>query len=132
MPYVDLYHRAFAQLGKPVRDIGVHSPGYVADTDTQAREEMYPDYKKMRDRIGAERGWPPMERGEFNREADQGSLYVGSPETVARKIAATVNALGVARFTLKYSAGTLAHERLMRGIKLFGSKVIPLVREMIA
>ena len=93
---------------EPVKPIGVHSPGYVADTDEQAREELWPDYKTMRDRIGAERGWPPMGRDEFEREADHGSLYVGSPETVARKIAATVKALGVARFDLKYSAGAAA------------------------
>jgi len=86
-PYVDLYRRAYAQIGKPVRPIGVHSPGYVADTDQQAREELWPDYRVMRDRIGKERGWPPMERQEFDQEADFGSLYVGSPQTVARKIA---------------------------------------------
>jgi probable LLM family oxidoreductase len=131
-PFVDLYHRAFAQLGKPVREIGVHSPGYIADTDEQAREELWPDYKRMRDRIGAERGWPPMGRGEFDREASQGSLYVGSPETVARKIAATAKALGIARFDMKYSAGPLSHEKLMRSIELYGSKVIPLVRAMLA
>ena len=71
-PYVDLYHRALEQLGKPVLPIGVHSPGHVADTDEQAREELWPDYKRMRDRIGAERGWPPMSRAEFEREADHG------------------------------------------------------------
>jgi probable LLM family oxidoreductase len=131
-PFVDLYHRAFQRLGKPVREIGVHSPGYVADTDEQAREELWPDYKRMRDRIGAERGWPPMGRGEFDREAAQGSLYVGSPETVARKIAATAKALGIARFDMKYSAGPLSHEKLMRSIELYGSKVIPLVRDMLA
>ncbi len=131
-PFVDLYHRAFAQLGKPVRPIGLHSPGYVADTDAQARDELWPDYKRMRDRIGAERGWPPMAPAEFEREAEQGSLYVGSPETVARKIAATVKTLGVAQFSLKYSAGQLAHEKLMRSIELYGSKVIPLVRDMLA
>jgi probable LLM family oxidoreductase len=131
-PFVDLYHRAFQRLGKPVHEIGVHSPGYVADTDEQAREELWPDYKRMRDRIGAERGWPPMGRGEFDREAAQGSLYVGSPETVARKIAATAKALGIARFDMKYSAGPLAHEKLMRSIELYGSKVIPLVRDMLA
>jgi probable LLM family oxidoreductase len=128
-PFVDLYHRAFAQLGKPVRPIGVHSPGYVADTDQQAREELWPDYKRMRDRIGAERGWPPMAPAEFDREADRGSLYVGSPETVARKIAATVKTLGVSQFNMKYSAGQLPHEKLMRSIELYGTKVIPLVRE---
>jgi len=131
-PYVDLYHRAFEQLGRPVLSIGVHSPGYVADSDQQAREELWPDYKRMRDRIGAERGWPPMQRAEFEREAATGSLYVGSPETVAQKIASTVRALGVSRFDMKYSAGGLSHEKLMRGISLYGSQVIPRVRELLA
>jgi probable LLM family oxidoreductase len=131
-PYVDLYHRAFQQFGRAVKPIGVHSPGYVADTDEQAREELWPDYKAMRDRIGKERGWPPMGRDEFVREAEQGSLYVGSPETVARKIAATVKTLGVSRFQLKYSAGPLPHEKLMKCIELYGRKVVPLVRDMLA
>jgi probable LLM family oxidoreductase len=131
-PYVDLYHRAFQQFGRPAKPIGVHSPGYVADTDEQAREELWPDYKAMRDRIGKERGWPPMGRDEFVREADQGSLYVGSPETVARKIAATVKTLSVSRFQLKYSAGALPHEKLMKSIELYGRKVVPLVRDMLA
>jgi probable LLM family oxidoreductase len=129
-PYVDLYRRALEQLGRPAQPIGVHSPGYVAATDAQAREELWPDYKRMRDRIGAERGWPPMGQAEFAREADHGSLYVGAPETVAAKIAATAKALGVSRFDLKYSAGPLAHDKLMRSIELYGSKVVPLVREM--
>ncbi len=131
-PYVDLYHRAFKQFDRPVKPIGVHSPGYVADSDAQAREELWPDYKTMRDRIGKERGWPPMGRDEFVQEADHGSLYVGSPETVARKIAATVKVLGIARFQLKYSAGPLPHEKLMHSIELYGRKVVPLVRDMLA
>lgn len=131
-PYIDLYHRAYAQLGKPVKPIGVHSPGYVADSDDQAREELLPDYKRMRDRIGAERGWPPMTSDEFVREVELGSLYVGSPETVAAKIAATVRALGISRFDMKYSAGTLSHGKLMRCIELYGTRVAPLVREMLA
>ncbi|KRA65046.1 luciferase [Caulobacter sp. Root655] len=130
-PYVDLYHRAFGELGRPARPIGVHSPGYVADTDEQAREELWPDYKRMRDRIGAERGWPPMGRAEFEAEADHGSLYVGSPETVAHKIATTVQALGVQRFQMKYSAGSLPHDKLMRCIALYGERVIPRVRELV-
>jgi probable LLM family oxidoreductase len=130
--YVDLYHRAFQQLGRPVQPIGVHSPGYVADTDQQAREELWPGYKQMRDRIGAERGWPPMTRAEFDSEADQGSLYVGSPETVARKIAATAKALGISRFDMKYSAGPLPHQKLMRCVELYGRRVIPLTRDLLA
>jgi probable LLM family oxidoreductase len=131
-PYVDLYHRALDQLGQPRLPIGVHSPGYVADSDEQAREELWPDYKKMRDRIGAERGWPPMQRREFDQEAATGSLYVGSPETVARKIASTASVLGIARFDLKYSAGGLAHEKLLHSIDLYGRQVIPLVRKFLA
>jgi probable LLM family oxidoreductase len=131
-PYVELYHSSLEQLGKPKLPIGVHSPGHIADTDEQARDELWVPYKKMRDRIGAERGWPPMGRAEFEQEASVGSLYVGSPETVARRIAATARALGIARFDMKYSAGTLAHEKLMRSIELYGRKVIPLVRDMLA
>ncbi len=131
-PYVDLYHRAFEQLKQPARAIGVHSPGYVADTDAQAREELWPGFKAMRDTIGAERGWPPMGRGEFDSEADHGSLYVGSPETVARKIAATIKTLGLSRFQIKYSAGPLPHDKLMRSIELYGRQVVPLVRDMLA
>jgi probable LLM family oxidoreductase len=131
-PYVDLYQRAYREFGRTVKPIGVHSPGYVAETDAQAREELFADYKTMRDRIGKERGWPPMGHDEFVREADHGSLYVGSPETVARKIASTVKALGIARFQLKYSAGPLPHENLMRSIELYGRKVVPLVRDMLA
>ena len=131
-PYVDLYHRALRELGKSMQPIGVHSHGYVSDTDEQARAELWPDYKQMRDRIGAERGWPPMARAEFDREAAQGSLYVGAPETVARRIATTMKALDVTRFDMKYSAGHLSHEKIMRCIELYGSKVIPLVRDMLA
>jgi alkanesulfonate monooxygenase SsuD/methylene tetrahydromethanopterin reductase-like flavin-dependent oxidoreductase (luciferase family) len=86
----------------------------------------------MRNRIGAERGWPPTSRAEFDHEIAEGSLYVGSPETVARKIAATVRALGASRFDLKYSAGTLGHELMLRSIELYGDEVIPRVRQMVS
>jgi probable LLM family oxidoreductase len=132
MAFIDLYKRAYAQLGRPIKPIGLHSHGYVADTDTQAREELWPHHKTMRDRIGAERGWPPVTRSHFDQEADGGSLYVGAPETVARRIAATAKALGIARFDMKYSSGTLPHDKLMRSIELYGTKVMPLVREMLA
>jgi probable LLM family oxidoreductase len=130
-PFVDLYHRAFAQFGRPVKEIAVHSPGHVADTDAQAREEYWVGYKGMHDRIGAERGWPPIGRAQFDQEVEHGALNVGAPETVARKIAATAKALGIVRFDMKYSAGTLGHDKMMRCIELYGSKVMPLVREML-
>ena len=130
--YAALYRESLSEFGQSALPIGIHSPGYVAETDEQAREELWPDYKRMRDQIGAERGWPPMRRAEFDHEAEHGSLYVGAPETVARRIAATAKALGASRFDLKYSAGMLAHEKLMQCITLYGSKVIPMVREMLA
>ena len=130
--FVDLYHRALDQFGKPRQPVGFHSHGYVAETDAQAREELFADYKVMRDRIGRERGWPPMTVDDFEREIAHGSLYVGSPETVARKLAGAARALGADRFDMKYSAGGLSHDRMMRCIELYGTKVIPLVRDMLA
>jgi probable LLM family oxidoreductase len=131
-PYVELYHRALKQLGHETLPVGVHSPGHIAETDAEAREQLWPAYQVMRNRIGAERGWPPTSRAEFEREAAEGSLYVGSPETVARKIAATVRDLGASRFDLKYSNGTLSHERMMRSIELYGREVIPRVQELLS
>ena len=130
-PYADLYRRACAQLGVAVVEIGVHSPGYVGATDAQARDEFYNDYKGMRDRIGAERGWPPMARAEYEREIEAGSLYVGSPETVAAKIAATASALGLSRFDLKYSAGGLSQARMLSCIELYATQVMPRVRALL-
>jgi len=130
--YVDLYHRALAQFGRPTLPIAVHSHGHVAESDAEAREELYPHWKAMRDRIGAERGWPPTTRVEFEREIAGGSLYVGTPDTVAVRIAATARALGLSRFDMKYSAGTLSHEAMMRSIGLYGREVIPRVRALLA
>lgn len=66
-PYTELYHRSLEQLGKSEQPIGVHSPGYVADTDQRAREEFWPAFKVMHDRIGAERGWGPLRRADFDQ-----------------------------------------------------------------
>jgi len=129
--YVELYHRALAQLGHDPLPVGIHSPGHIAETDEQAREQLWPAYQVMRNRIGAERDWPPTSRAEFEYEVALGSLYVGSPETVARKIAATVRALGASRFDFKYSAGTLGHEPMLRSIELYGREVMPRVRQLL-
>jgi len=131
-PFADLYRRALKEMNKPELPVGVHSHGFVGETDEAARADLFADYKRMRDKIGAERGWPPLTPADFAREIEHGSLYVGSPETVARKIATTVKALGAARFDLKYSAGPLPHEKMMRSIDLYGRKVMPLVRDMLA
>lgn len=132
-PFVDLYHRALDQLGLAPLPVGVHSHGHVAETDEQALEELWPHWQAMRTRIGAERGWPPATRAEFEAAAQPGgSMYAGSPETVATKIASTVRDLGLSRFDLKYSAGTLPHPLMMRSIELYGTEVVPRVRALLA
>jgi probable LLM family oxidoreductase len=131
LPYVQLYHQTLNEQGAPALPIGMHSPGHIADTDEQAREDLWPCWREMRDRIGAERGWGPTSRVEFEREIEVGSLYAGAPETVARKIASAARALGVTRFDMKYSAGSLGHEKLIRSIELYGREVIPRVRALL-
>jgi probable LLM family oxidoreductase len=132
LPYVELYGRASEQLGLPRMPLGAHSPGHIADTDELAREQLWPHFKINRDRIGAERGWPPVTETEFEHEIEHGSLYAGSPETVAQRIAATARTLGLDRFDLKYANGPMPHDQLMRSIELYGTQVIPRVRELLA
>ncbi|GAA1950491.1 LLM class flavin-dependent oxidoreductase [Microbacterium deminutum] len=130
--FVDLYHRSLASFERESLPIGVHSPGHVADTDQQAWDEAYPGFEAMNNTIGRERGWPTYSRMRFQHDVGpEGALYVGSPETVARKIAETVRALGIQRFDMKFSTGTLSHEKMMRSIELYGTRVAPLVRELL-
>jgi probable LLM family oxidoreductase len=131
--YVDLYHEALKHFGKPELPVGVHSPGYVAATDEQALDETWPHYAAMMNRIGRERGWRPMSRQQFEQTAGpEGALFVGSPRTVAEKIVKVARGLGLDRFDLKYSLGTMSHEQLMESIRLYGTEVAPLVREQLA
>jgi len=131
-PYLELYRRAAAEFGTTAHPVGMHSPGFIADTDEEAREVYWPPYRVIRDRIGALRGWPPVRREEYEREIAYGSLYIGSPETVAGKIARTVKALGVGRFDLIYTAGAQPISARLRAVELYGTKVIPMVRDILA
>lgn len=110
----------------------MHAPGFVAETDEEAIEVLWPHARDTITRIGRERGWPPLTRDRFENDVATGAMHVGSPETVARKIARTVQALGIQRFDLKYSNGTLPHESMMTAIRLYGEQVIPRVREILA
>ncbi len=132
-PYVDLYHRSLDSFGRDPLPIGIHSPGHIADTDAQAWDELYPAMEANRNAIGAERGWPPYSRLQFQHDIGaEGAIYAGSPETVARKIAATVKTLGADRFDLKYANGTLSHSKMLRSIELYGTQVQPMVRDLLS
>ena len=131
-PLSNLYRKALEQFGHPQQPIAVHSPGFVADTDAEALDTLWPHYRTIMDRIGRERGWGPITREHFEQEAAQGALYAGSPETVARKIAATVQVVGASRFDMKYSNGTLPHEAMTASIERYATQVVPLVRELLA
>jgi alkanesulfonate monooxygenase SsuD/methylene tetrahydromethanopterin reductase-like flavin-dependent oxidoreductase (luciferase family) len=111
----------------------VHSPGHVAATDEQAREEFWPRYLEVIRHVSKTRGFAVPTEESFMREVGpQGALHVGSPETVAQKIAGTLTALGANRFDLKYGMGGLSHRALMTNIELYGTQVIPRVRELLA
>ena len=133
LPFATLFRQALEQYGQAPLPMAVHSPGHVAATDEQAKEDVWPHYERLINRIGAERGWSPTSRAHFEREAGpDGALCVGSPETVATKIARTIKQLKLARFDMKYSSGTLPHDKLMTSIELFGTKVVPRVRELVS
>ncbi|MFD9869937.1 LLM class flavin-dependent oxidoreductase [Streptomyces niveus] len=130
--YIDLYRRAAEQFGTTAHPVGMHSPGFIADTDDEARALHWPHYKIVRDTIGALRGWPPVTRSEYEAEIEHGSMYVGSPRTVAHKMAAAIGQLGVGRFDLVYTSGAQPVSARLRAVELYGTEVIPMVRELLS
>ena len=132
-PFSRLFDQALKQFGQAPRPVGVHGPGHVAVTDEKAREQFWPYYLDVFRRIGKTRGFATPTKEQFLHEVGpHGALYIGSPETVAQKIAANLPALGATRFDLKYGMGALSHEALMTNIELYGTQVIPRVRELLA
>lgn len=130
-PYIDLYKRSAAKFGQPVHPIGMHSHGVIADTDEEAQEIAWNYIRKGMSRIGLERGWPEMTRERFDFEVQVGSYYVGNPETVAKKIATTLQSMDIKRFDLVYGAGGQLQKDRFRTIQLYGEKVIPMVKELL-
>jgi alkanesulfonate monooxygenase SsuD/methylene tetrahydromethanopterin reductase-like flavin-dependent oxidoreductase (luciferase family) len=131
-PYVELYKRALEQHGQPQLPIGLHSLGFVAETDEEALEIQWPYYKEQFEWAARERGWRPPTYEQFLAEVDHGSMYVGSPETVAQRIAEVARTLSLSRFHLHYAIGRIPHEQRMAMIELFGRDVIPRVGELVA
>ena len=130
-PYVELYHRAAQQFGNQAQPIGMHSPGFIADTDEEAIRVAFPLFKEQMDKVGKTRGWTPMTREHFMSEVKSGSMYVGSPETIAKKIAHAMRAVGANRFDLVYGFGPVPAEYRERTIELYAKVVIPRVRELL-
>lgn len=130
--FSNLYRQSMQDFGHPLKDISIHSPGHIADTDEQAIEEHWPAHYAMFGRIGRERGWAPMTKENYLHEVQHGSLYVGSPETVAKKIAYAIKSVGAQRFDFKYANGPQPHSKLMKSLELYGTKVIPMVQELLS
>ena len=131
-PLVELYKRALEQHGAPALPIGLHTLGFVAETDEEAIAIQWPSYQEQFARAAAERGWRPPSYEQFLAEVEHGSMYVGSPETVANRIADVIRTLSLSRFDLHYAIGRIPHEQRMAMIELFGREVIPRVRELLA
>lgn len=126
--FADLHRQSLEQYGHAPQRVGVHSPGYLAETDARAREEFWPHFSEVMHRLARERGFNSMSRDHYEREADSGALMIGSPETVAPRIVETLRVLGADRFTLKYSSGHMPYNLAMRSIEIFGSEVAPKVK----
>ncbi|MGX1811401.1 LLM class flavin-dependent oxidoreductase [Nocardia sp. NPDC055321] len=128
-PLVELYHRALEQGGHDRQPVAVHAHGYLADTEEQAVADFYKPYARAMSGIGRERGWGPMTPQQFEAlRAPGGSLFVGTPDQVAAKIADVRDTLELDRFMLHASVGTLPHEKVLHAIDLLGTKVAPQVR----
>jgi alkanesulfonate monooxygenase SsuD/methylene tetrahydromethanopterin reductase-like flavin-dependent oxidoreductase (luciferase family) len=130
--FSQLFQRALEKFGRPPLPVLVHSPGHIAATDEQAKAEFWPRWRDIIALIAPERGFAIPTEESFDWETGpHGALYVGSPETIAQKIAATLRALGAVRFDLKYGMPGLTHDQLMTNIELYGRQVIPRVRELL-
>ncbi len=131
-PLIDLYREAGRRAGfaPDQLKVGLHSPGYVAETNEQAIKDYYPGYAELWTKLGRERGWPPVTKTQFDTlVAPKGVLVVGGPEQVAEKLMHHSEGLGgVDRFTFQMDNAGLTHEQLMSSIKWIGTKVIPLIQ----
>jgi probable LLM family oxidoreductase len=126
----ELHRRSLREAGYDPADVplAVHAHGHIAATSERAAEEFYPSYSAAMTRIGRERGWGPMTRNQFDAmRSPEGSLVLGSPEEVAAKILRWKEVLGISRFMLHVSVGTMPHDIVMRSIESLGTEVATLV-----
>ena len=132
-PLVDLYRDAGRRAGHAPEklQVGVHALGFVADSDAEAADAFFPGYAAAFTKIGRERGWPPVTRGQFEAlRGLTGALMVGDAATVTEKLLRLHDSLGgVARVNFQMSVASLRHSEMLRSIELLGSEVIPMVRK---
>lgn len=132
-PLIDLYREAGRRAGHKSEDlkVGIHSFGYIADTDQQAADEFFPGHQRLFTHIGKERGWAPTTRLQFDAQrGPRGAYMIGSPETVARKVLQINEDLGgIARLTFQMTNVALPHAKMLRAIELLGTKVAPAVQK---
>ncbi|GAA3782057.1 LLM class flavin-dependent oxidoreductase [Streptomyces chiangmaiensis] len=129
--HVELYHRALEELGHAPQPVAQHSLGLVADTDEEALETWWTYWQPVVTQLAAERGFYKPTRERYLREVEDGALFVGSPDTVARKIATMARDLRLNRFDLKYDVMNLPREARARTIELLGREVAPRVKELL-
>jgi probable LLM family oxidoreductase len=130
LPLADLYRKTSTSGGHGKLPLSVHSHGYISEDSQRAADEFFPSYSYVMSKIGRERGWPPTTRAQFEAgRSGQGALLVGSPQQIIDKILYEKQLLGLDRFLLHISVGTLPHAQVMHSIELFGSKVAPAIRK---
>jgi probable LLM family oxidoreductase len=132
-PLIDLYRETGARHGHAAGrlKVGVHAPGYVADTTQEAADAFFPGWARAVTDVGRERGWPAMTRADFDAQrGPHGALLIGSPDEVVEKIRRYSEVLGgIARLSFQMNAASLPHAKLMKAIETIGTRVAPEVRD---
>jgi alkanesulfonate monooxygenase SsuD/methylene tetrahydromethanopterin reductase-like flavin-dependent oxidoreductase (luciferase family) len=132
-PFAELYRRTGQAAGHQDLPLSINSHGFIADSSEEAAEEFFLPMKTMMDRIGRERGWPPMTREQYDASRSlEGANFIGSPEDVIEKILHQHKIFNHDRFLVQFTVGTLPHDKVLRSIELFGTVVAPAVREALA
>ena len=134
-PLVRLYREAAREAGRDpaALPLSINSHGFIADDSQQAADDYFPTFSQVMNKIGRERGWPPITRAQFEgARALRGSDYVGSPEQIIEKILFQHRLFGHQRLLLQLGVGTIAHAKMMRAVELLGTRVAPVVRAELA
>jgi probable LLM family oxidoreductase len=132
VPFTEIHRRAAAEAGHPPPALSINSHGFIAETGQAAADIAFPGHEAMMNRIGRERGWPPLQRPDFEAARQlRGASFVGSPQEVIEKILFQHELFGHDRFLVQFSVGAVPHRALLRSIELFGNEVAPAVRKAI-